>query len=70
MKPRIPRTAIGTKFAPPYADIYIDYTENQFLNNEQINLGIWSRYIDDISFIWIARKSEFDEFLERLTFSY
>ena len=28
--------------------IYMDYMENQFLKNEQIEPWIWLRYIDDI----------------------
>ena len=33
VKHQISGTAIGTKFAPPYAFIYMDYMENQFLRN-------------------------------------
>ena len=63
---QISGTAIGTKFAPPYACIYMDYMENQFLKNEQIQPWIWFRYIDDIFFIWTASEKELDDFLERL----
>ena len=59
-------TAIGTKLAPPYACIYMEYMENQFLKNEQIQPWIWFRYIDDIFFIWTASEKELDDFLERL----
>ena len=38
-------TVIGTKFSPPYA--CIDYMENQFFKNEQIQPWIWFRYFDD-----------------------
>ena len=48
LKHQISGTAIGTKFAPPYACIYMDYMENQFLKIEQIQLWIWFRHIDDI----------------------
>ena len=48
VKHQISGTAIGTKFAPPYACIYMDYMENQFLKNEQIQPWIWFRCIDDI----------------------
>ena len=50
---QISGTAIGTKFAPPYARIYMDYMENQFFKNEQIQPWIWFRYMD-IFFIWTA----------------
>ena len=36
VKHHISGTATGTIFAPPYAYIYMDYMENQFLKNEQI----------------------------------
>ena len=44
--------AIGTKFVPPHACIFMDYIEREFLKNEQIEPWIWFRYIDDIFFIW------------------
>ena len=66
VKHQISGTAIGTKFAPPYACIYMDYMENQFLKNEQIQPWIWLTYIDDIFFIWKASEKELDGFLERL----
>ena len=47
--------------------IYMDYMENQFLKNEQVqSMNIWFRYIDDIFFIWTASEKELDDFLERL----
>ena len=46
LKHQISGTAIGTKFAPPYACIYMDYIKNQFLKNEQIQPWIWFRHID------------------------
>ena len=48
LKHQISGTAIGTKFAPPYACIYMDYIKNQFLKNEQSQPWIWFRHIDDI----------------------
>ena len=40
----------------------MDYMENQFFKNEQIQPWIWFRYID-IFFIWTASEKEHD-FLE------
>ena len=65
-KHQISGTAIGTKFAPPYACIFMDYIEREFLKNEEIQPWIWFRYIDDIFFIWTASEKELDEFLNRL----
>ena len=66
VKHQISGTAIGTKFAPPYACIFMDYTEREFLKSKQIQPWIWFRYIDDIFFIWTASEKELDEFLNRL----
>ena len=44
----------------------MDYMENQFHKNEQIQLWIWFKYIDDIFFIWTASEKELDAFLEWL----
>ena len=65
-KNQISGTAIGTKFAPPYACIFMDYIEREFLKNEEIQPWIWFRYIDDIFFIWTASEKELDKFLNRL----
>ena len=66
VKHQISGTAIGTKFAPPYACIFMDYIEREFLKSEQIQTWIWFRHIDDIFFIWTASEKKLDEFLNRL----
>ena len=48
VKQQISGTAIGTKFAPPYAYIYMDKTETDFLKTRDLQLFVWLRYIDDI----------------------
>ena len=65
VKHKISGTAIGTRFAPPYACIFMDYIEREFLKSEQIQPWIWFRYIDDIFFIWTTSEKELDEFLNR-----
>ena len=65
-KHQISGTAIGTKFAPPYACIFMDYIETKFFESEKIQPWIWFRYTDDIFFIWTANEKELDEFLNRL----
>ena len=47
-KKQISGTAIGTKFAPPYAYIYMDKTKTDFLKTQELQPFVWSRYIDDI----------------------
>ena len=45
-------TAIGSKFAPPYACIFMDKIEKDFLQTQKYQPLVWLRYIDDIFFIW------------------
>ena len=51
-KKQISGTAVGTKFAPPYACILINEMETSFLKTQQLQPFIWLRYIDDMFFIW------------------
>ena len=60
-------TAIGTKFAPPYACIYMDEVEQKFLQMQSKKSLIWLRYIDDIFFIWIHGEQELEIFLKHLS---
>ena len=43
------RTGIGTRFAPPYACIFVECLENSFL--ESLKPLVWLRYMEDIFFI-------------------
>ena len=45
---QISGTAIGTKFAPPYACIYMDQVEQKLLATQINQPLIWLWYIDDI----------------------
>ena len=51
VKQEIAGTAIGTKFAPKYACIFMDKLESDFLNTQEYLPLVWYRYIDDIFFI-------------------
>ena len=62
---QISGTAIGTKFAPPYACIYMDRVEQDFLETQELQPLLWLRYIDDISFIWTHGKEELKKFMEK-----
>ena len=59
-------TAIGTKFAPPYACIFMDQVEKDFLEGEVEKPYLWVRYIDDIFLIWTHGRQKLEGFLERL----
>ena len=59
-------TAIGTKFAPPYAIIYMAALEEDFLETLIKKPWLWWRYIDDIFMIWQHGEDELKTFLEKL----
>ena len=66
IKQHISGTAIGTKFAPPYACIYMDKTEADFLKIQELQPFVWLRYIDNIFFIWTNGEAELKKFMEGL----
>ena len=59
-------TAIGTKFAPPYAIIYMAALEEDFLETLIKKPWLWWRYIDDIFMIWQHGENELKIFLDKL----
>ena len=52
VKHQILGTAIGTKFTPTYAFIFMDEIETKFLQTQEFQPLLWFRYIDDVFFIW------------------
>ena len=48
IKQQVSGTTIGTKFAPPYACLFMDKFETRFLETQQLQLLVWFRYIDHI----------------------
>ena len=66
VKQQVSGTAIGTKFAPPYACIFMDKVETDFLETQVVKPLVWLRYIDNIFFIWNESEEKLDEFLENL----
>ena len=59
-------TAMGTKMAPSYANIFMAELEEQLLANYPIEPALWKRFIDDILCIWPGPTSEFKKFLKYL----
>ena len=51
VKQQISGTAIGTKFAPTYAFIFMDKLKTDFHNMQGYQPLVWYQYIDDIFFI-------------------
>lgn len=45
---QIKGTAMGTKMAPTYANLFMGQLEEQLLKNSPIQPRVWKRYIDDI----------------------
>ena len=66
VKKQISGTAIGTKFAPPYACILMDQVETEFLEMQKHKSLVWFRYIDDVFLIWTHGKEKLSSFLEDL----
>ena len=66
VKQQISCTAIGTKFAPPYACIFMDKVETDFLEMQTVKPLVWLRYIDDIFFVWNESEEKLEEFLDNL----
>ena len=56
-------TAIGTKMAPSYANLFMDRLERRLLSQAQVKPYIWLRYIDDVFMVWTGIELELVEFL-------
>ena len=59
-------TAIGTKFAPSYAILFMADLEKKILNAFDEKPMIWWRYVDDIFFIWEHGEESRHKFLNKL----
>ena len=55
-------TDIGTKFAPPFACIFMDEVKTEFLNSE-LQPFLWLRYIYDIFLYGLMEKRSSLSFL-------
>ncbi|XP_072410591.1 uncharacterized protein [Chiloscyllium punctatum] len=45
-------TAMGTKFAPQYVNIFMHRFKQEFFSMQDLQPTLYTRYIDDISFLW------------------
>ena len=77
IKQQISGTAIGTKFPPPYAWIFIDKFKTDFLTTQKTKPWVRIRYIGDIFFAWTHGEEKLslflsclDEFHPNLKFTY
>ena len=59
-------TAIGTKFAPPYAVLFMAALEEKILSKVKKKPSVWWRYIDDIFVIWEHGEESLQEFINEI----
>ena len=59
-------TAMGKKFAPSYANIYMAQWEDTALKKCRLKPTHYYRYLDDIFGIWEHTKEDFEEFIKIL----
>ena len=59
-------TAMGTKMAPSYANLFMAELEEKLLKYSPIDPILWKRYIDDILCIWPGSQQSLDAFIEHL----
>lgn len=59
-------TAMGTRFAPSYANLYMAALEQDFLASRLQKPVIWRRFLDDIFVVWEHGPSALQEMMEDL----
>lgn len=66
---QIKGTAMGKKYAPSFANIYMHYWETNALCHSYLKPSLWKRYIDDIFCIWPYTFKDLDNFILHLNSS-
>ena len=59
-------TAMGTKVAPSFANIFMGWFEDKFVYTYKSQPILWKRYIDDIFMLWPHGKESLNEFVTYL----
>jgi hypothetical protein len=59
-------TAMGTKVAPSFANLFMAMFEEKHVYSYPTRPSLWLRYIDDIFLIWEHSREELDKFLDHL----
>ena len=59
-------TAMGTKMAPSFANLFLGQFETNALNNAPFKPHTWLRYIDDIFMIWTDGPNNLEIFIDYL----
>ena len=60
---QIQGTAMGTKLAPAYANIFMGKLEHSILSTVPLKPLFYKRYIDDILILWPHSETELNKFL-------
>ena len=59
-------TAMGTRLAPSFANIYMNHFEDSHVYNYRLQPNAWFRYIDDIFMVWNHGDDELKKFINHL----
>ena len=63
-------TAMGTRVAPSYANIFMDWFERKYVYTYVDQPDFWARFIDDIKTLWSLGSDKLDEFLAHINSSH
>ena len=63
---QIQGTAMGTKMAPAYANIFMGELEKKLIAIDKPHILVWKRFIDDIFVIWTGSETDFITYMEKL----
>ena len=55
-------TAIGTKFAPSFANLFMFDLERKLLREYRLSPWVWWRFLDDIFIIWLHDEEKLKDF--------
>ena len=58
-------TAMGTKMAATYANLFMGHLEEQLLDQTTLKPLFWFRFIDDIFFLWTFGRIKLNQFYEQ-----
>lgn len=59
---QIKGTAMGKKFAPSYANIFMAQWEKDILQRSTLKPGTWNRFLDDVFLIWTQGRETLEQF--------
>ncbi len=64
---QIKGTAMGTKCAPAFANIYMNRLEEKYVYTHRIQPLVWYRFIDDIFSVFTCTRQEVESFVQELS---